>query len=435
MRIKRLFKIVLPLCCLSLSSCALFNDDDIKPNNHYEPDFGEHEEIPPGSTVAGGVVASENANAPYSLCFKNISYATDDYVTNTYRPGGVNYQGYTVNNGEDYHSPVSNNNYDLYVPNTAPRNDKHLVILFIHGGAWVSGFKTDVNPYIFEFANRGYITATIKYTLLHREMDDPTLSIFRNLDEIDACISSIKSVLEELDFDTSKTQLVIGGASSGAHLSMLYAYSRGKNAALPIKFIVDAVGPVDIKPSAWASFIDNSDEVLELGLTKSAIDAQVLNDNIGELEIQGEGGKRWTDYQTFRIANGMCGMPYTIEEVEQATDEDKNYITDPNNPAYLNMTAANGGENLLSVTYWIDKADNDSKFPIVCAYAGKDTVIGINQFATLQKALDHKGITYYNNSYIYFQNSEHDKLTREFDQVHYDELINAIATWCAAETI
>ena len=114
----------------------------------------------------------------------------------------------------------------------------------------------------------------------------------------------ILSVSEELGFDTTKTNLVIGGASSGAHLAMLYSYSRGDRAALPIKLIIDAVGPVDIKPDCWKQFNNASEEVLSAGITNSAIQTQKTNGNISDLPIMGEGGATWNDYQTMRIANG-----------------------------------------------------------------------------------------------------------------------------------
>jgi len=443
-------KFLLSICLLSgslaLSSCSLFNDSDIMQPNIYNPIYDEEETIPPGTTVIdspSGEVAEKDAPSEAgegTKVFKNLCYGTYDskndkfYVPNTYKVGGSHHMGYNVNGGEDY--PDANqlhNNYDLYVPSESktPRNQKHIVILFIHGGAWVSGVKTDVNPYIHNFASKGYITATIKYTLLRREMDDPSRSIFRNLDEIDACIKSIKDVLTQLKFDTTKTELVIGGASSGAHLSMLYAYSRGKESAIPIKFIVDAVGPVDIKEDAWKSFTHSTEEVLNAGIDKNAIAAQ--SGNLSPLAVAGE-GKNWTDYQTFRIANGMCGMPYTIAQVKEATDSEENYVTNPEAPAYKNITAADGGEDQLSVTYWINKADEASKFKIICAYSGIDTIVGIKQYATLQTALDAKGITYYTSTtepyqgYIYFKDKGHDKINE--DTVHYNELITAVDSWC-----
>ena len=451
-------KFLLSICLLSgslaLSSCSLFNDSDILEPNIYNPQYDEEETVAPGTTVIdlpSGEVAEKDAPAEAGVgtkVFKNICYGTynedtDTYtIPNTYKVGGSHHMGYNVNGGEDY--PNANqlhNNYDLYVPSESvtPRDQKHVVILFIHGGAWVSGVKTDVNPYIHEFANRGYITATIKYTLLRREMDDPSRSIFRNLDEIDACIKSIKKVLGELGFDTSKSQLVIGGASSGAHLSMLYSYSRGKESPIPIKFVVDAVGPVNIKEDCWKAFTSASESVLDAGLDKTAIAAQ--SSNLSPLAIAGE-GKNWTDYQTFRIANGMCGMPYTIEQVKAATDTDENYVVHSEVESYQNMIAEGGGEDQLSVTYWINKADEASKFPIICAYAGLDSIVGIKQYATLQTALDAKGITSYTaesgKNYIYFRYSGHELELENTDPHYsdyvnrYNELINAVATWADA---
>ena len=401
MKKNRLFVVTLILGgLLCLSSCAsLFNDDDMEIHNSYNSiTFGSEED--PDAVKAGGVVGKEIEEVPNALCFKSISYATDGSILNTYKVGGVNHTEYNVNNGEDYSSTKSKNNYDLYVPNSLNRDEKHTVILFIHGGAWVSGFKTQVNQYVFEFANRGYITATIKYSLLKRTMDDSSLSIFRNLDEIDACIKSIKSALNDLHFDTSKTNLVIGGASSGSHLAMLYAYSRGHSSALPIRFIVDAVGPVDIKPENWKCFKSASDAVIDNGVTYEAIEAQKAADNLRDLPIAGEGAN-WNEYQTMRIANGMCGIPYSLEDVENATDENKTNITNPN-AASISMTKDGGGEDQLSVTYWINHTTN--RFPIICAYAGKDYIVGIAQYAKLEKALDDNGI---DHQLFYFRNSSH----------------------------
>lgn len=416
---------------LCLTSCAaLFNDDDMEIHNSYNSiTFGPEED--PDAVKAGGVTGKVIEEVPNALCFKSICYATDNAILNTYKVGGVNHHEYNVNDGEDYYSNKTKNNYDLYVPNELDRNEKHTVILFIHGGAWVSGFKTQVNQYVYEFANRGYITATIKYSLLKRTMDDSSLSIFRNLDEIDACIKSIKSSLEELEFDTSKTNLVIGGASSGSHLAMLYSYSRGNHSALPLRFIVDAVGPVDIKPENWKCFKNPTSAALDAGLSYSAIETQRTNGNLADLPIAGEGAN-WNEYQTMRIANGMCGIPYSLEDVAAATDENKENITNPNE-ASISMTKAGGGEDQLSVTYWINNTTN--RFPIICAYAGNDYIVGIAQYAKLEKALDDNGIE---KEFFYFKNSSHTSIGTNADsegeeeKTQYTNFLNCVDNWCKA---
>lgn len=423
-KIKTLLLTLLAVGTLGLTSCSLFDDSDIAVHNVFNPSTPVEEEDP-NAVYAQGVKGKEVTDVPNALCFKSIGYATDDKVLNTYKTGGANHTEYNVNSGQDYDASKSKNNYDLYVPNAAPKNNKHVVILFIHGGAWVSGFKTDVNPYVFEFAKKGYITATLKYTLLKRSMDDTSLSIFRNLDEIDACIKSIKLALQDLGYDTTKSNLVVGGASSGAHLAMLYSYSRGQNSALPIRFIVDAVGPVDIKPDSWKSFTSATDAALDGGLTYAAIQTQQANGNISRLQIAGD-TTYWNDYQTMRIANGMCGLPYTLEQVEASTDESKENITNLN-AASNSMTKAGGGEDQLSVTYWI-KSTN--KLPIVCAYAGKDSIVGIGQYAKLEQKLDEVGVEH---EYFYFRNSNHTEISKEADETAYNGFVNKITEWCTSK--
>ena len=422
-------KLLLPVLLLaglmSLTACqyidTILKDDDVVIHNSFTPPQSTPT-VNPDAIIAGGVEAKTVAKAPNALCFKNIGYATNEAIANTYKNGGVHHTEYNVNGGEDYAATKSSNNYDLYVPKELKKDEKQTVILFIHGGAWVSGFKTDVNEYIYEFANRGYITATLKYSLLKRAMDDASLSIFRNLDEIDACIKSIKAVLEELEFDTSKTNLVLGGASSGAHIAMLYAYSRGQESVLPIKFLIDAVGPVNIKPDAWKSFKNPTDAVLTAGITKTAIQAQVAADNIDSLYIADAtlGSVTWNDYQTMRIANGMCGIPYSLDDVN-ASSSNKIVIDNPN-AASTSMTKVGGGEDQLSVTYWMSATN---KIPLVCAYAGNDSVVGVNQYATLQTAMDLYGIDY---DFTYFKDSNHTEISKAKNETAYNEFINNINT-------
>ena len=420
MKKNKLFLGLLITGLFCLSGCSLFNDDDIAYENKYNPAtvVPEVEPEDPNAIKVLGVTAKEDEKVPNTLCFKSVPYDEDGIIVNTYKTGGVNHMEYNVNGGEDYAATKRTNNFDLYVPNSALEKDKNLVILFIHGGAWVSGFKTDVNEYVHAFAGKGYITATIKYTLLKRTMDDASLSIFRDLDEIDACIKAIKEALVELDLYNANTKLAIGGASSGAHLSMLYSYSRGNASALPISFVIDAVGPVDIKPENWKAF-KNAEAGTEAGLTYDAITAQAAN--LQELSIAGETpAKNWNEYQTLRIANGMCGLPYTLEEVKACTDDAEEEIKTPND-ASTSMTKVNGGEDQLSVTYWMNKGVN--KFPIICAYGGRDSIVGVAQFAKLEKALKDNSIDY---QYTYFKDQNHNQITREKNQVAYDDFLSNI---------
>ena len=437
MKKKALFALLIG-ALLPLTSCSLFNDDDLAFKNEYH--VAEEKEDLSGKTVLDGVIGVESPKVEDSLVFKDLYYANEEgKIVNTYKAGGVNENQFHVNGDQDYVGDPDENNYDLYVPNTAKRNDKHLVMLFIHGGAWVGGFKTDMNQYVYEFANQGYITATIKYTLLNKNSllaegtDNPELSLFRDLDEIDACITSIKANLAKLGFDTSKTQLAIGGGSSGAHLTMLYAYSRGQKSALPIKFLLNAVGPTDITPETWMKFKANEDVILEdaNALTKSSIDTQRAALNLETLNISFEGiDLKWNEYQTMRVANGMCGFPYSSAEIAAASDSSKEEITSSNAASDAMTVGENSGEKLLSVTHWIT---SENKIPIICAYAGKDRVVGINQYATLQGALESAGYVKGTNfEFVYFKTAGHTDINAKTDATAYEQLVTHLTNYAVA---
>ena len=161
--------------------------------------------------------------------------------------------------------------------------------------------------------------------------------------------------------------------------------------------------------------------VLSAGITTSAIATQESAHNLEPLPILGdENNATWNEYQTMRIANGMCGLPYTLAEVEASTDSNKETITNPN-AASNEMTKNGGGEDKVSVTYWMNNSTN--KYPMVCAYAGRDSVVGIAQFAKLQSVMDAKSITY---DYVYFKESDHTEITKEKDETAYNQFLNKI---------
>ena len=434
---KKTRALLLPLLIfglVGLSACSLFDDSDIAVHNEYNPapEDEEEQEHDPNATYVQNIKARENQEkVPNAYLFKSIPYGVNGLVTNTYKEGGVNENEFNVNGGQDYKSTKSNNNYDLYVPKAELKDSKHVVILFIHGGAWVSGFKADVEPFVYDFVNKDYITANIKYTLLKRTMDDNTLSFFRNLDEIDACITNIKVALHEL-FEAKGVQLaddqlklVIGGASSGAHLAMLYAYSRGSKAALVPQLVVDAVGPTDLKPEAWKRLASPNPEHGPASIEKDS------GNSFAELTISGETDSlgnpaKWNDYQTMRIANGMCGVPYSLDVVKAATDDEATFNSS-DNEAKTAMTKSGGGEDQLSVTYYMSATN---KYKMVCAYAGMDSIVGVNQFAHLQTVMDTYGIDY---SFTYFQDCNHTDLnTKESEQAAYQQFLSNIESGCNA---
>ena len=432
------------LSVLALTSCSLFNDDDvdIKVENHFNSPEQASAPATPKETVNGVGSQDVKLGDTDALLFKNVEYSNteDGKIKNTYTT--ANGFLFNTNNGQDYEVSSTDNNFDMYIPENLDRTLNHNVVLFIHGGAWVSGAKTHVNPYIKEFTKRGYIAATIEYTLLSKAsltedtMDDDTLaknrtiSIFRDLDEIDACIYTMKDCLVKLGF-TGTLSLVIGGASSGSHLAMLYSYSRGSESAFGVpKFIINAVGPTDIKENVWKAFSFATEEdynaALEgddaLGYTR--IHNAETSGNLQPLKVSGA-EFNWNEYQTMRIANGMCGFPFTPAQVSATTDEEKTTVNHTSD-VYEDMVSNTvNGESLLSVTNYIDSLHN---IPIICGYGGHDSIVGIAQYANLQTALQDAGI---DHVFYYFKDCGHTDLDK--DETQYNNFMNKIVDWLATK--
>ncbi|MBQ8504119.1 MAG: alpha/beta hydrolase [Clostridia bacterium] len=143
---------------------------------------------------------------------------------------------------------------DIYVPDSAYENNTNGCVLFIHGGSWTRGTKEDMEADCKELAEKGYITATMNYTLYSEETTD-TYSVSTVLDEIGMAIDKIKSFSEEKGLNVTK--IATSGYSAGAHLSMLYSYSRANESAIPLVFTANRVGPADFSAEIWGELGPN----------------------------------------------------------------------------------------------------------------------------------------------------------------------------------
>lgn len=140
---------------------------------------------------------------------------------------------------------------DLCVPRTNTKCEMGL-ILFIHGGSWVGGSKDEFSNVIKEYAlANGYACAAINYRYLS---DD--VNMYDILDDISASLVAIKNASAQVAVTVDKALLT--GGSAGAHLAMLYAYSRADEAVIEPVAVVSNCGPTNLAdPNYWSP--DNSD--------------------------------------------------------------------------------------------------------------------------------------------------------------------------------
>ena len=96
-------------------------------------------------------------------------------------------------------------------------------------------------------------------------------------DEIDMAIKKIKDFSDEKELNITK--LAVSGYSAGAHLSMLYGFSRADEAAIELVFTANQVGPSDFHSEVWGSTslasmlsgIEITEEMIENGKAEDVI--------------------------------------------------------------------------------------------------------------------------------------------------------------------
>lgn len=93
----------------------------------------------------------------------------------------------------------------------ATRTQRAPLVVWIHGGAWISGSNTDVDPYMRILAERGYTSISIGYTVAP-EATYPTA-----LEQLNDGLRYITAHAEELGVDA--TRVVLAGDSAGAQLA------------------------------------------------------------------------------------------------------------------------------------------------------------------------------------------------------------------------
>ena len=134
---------------------------------------------------------------------------------------------------------------DMYLPKG--RTKATPAVIFIHGGAWKGGKRSDMKFYCVKFAEKGYVTATVTYRL----MDEASFP---------AAVQDVKCAVRWLRANAAKYKvdpesIVVSGNSAGGHLSMMIGYSDdpslegsggNNNVSSRVCAVVNFYGPTDL---------------------------------------------------------------------------------------------------------------------------------------------------------------------------------------------
>lgn len=97
---------------------------------------------------------------------------------------------------------------DVFYPE---KTDKALpTVIWVHGGAWISGDKNDIDGYLKILAARGYTTVGVDYTIA------PEAQYPHPLTQVNDALSYLQGNAERLHIDTNK--IVLAGDSAGSQI-------------------------------------------------------------------------------------------------------------------------------------------------------------------------------------------------------------------------
>lgn len=128
---------------------------------------------------------------------------------------------------------------DVYLP--AGRDTANTkVLLFIHGGSWSGGDKSDFDSAIASI--RKSLTDYAIFNINYRLAANGLNRFPAQMEDIQSDINFIESNAGNYKINTSKVVLI--GASAGAHLALLQAYKNNSNGK--VKAVIDLFGPTDL---------------------------------------------------------------------------------------------------------------------------------------------------------------------------------------------
>lgn len=133
--------------------------------------------------------------------------------------------------------------YDLYLPKNTSGDIS--MILFIHGGAWIFGSKEDMTAEAFN-ACKTYGVATAALSYRYASLDVHGWDI---LNDIETCVANIKQTAASKGLNIKK--MMVYGFSAGAHLSLMYAYTKAESSPIEPVCVFSKSGPAYLCNDAY----------------------------------------------------------------------------------------------------------------------------------------------------------------------------------------
>ena len=136
---------------------------------------------------------------------------------------------------------------DVYLPTNRTANTK--LIIFIHGGSFIEGDKSDFTAVVKELVREDFAVVNLNYRLVDQTglYNSPSLhleSAVKVKDQVSDVSLAVDYVLTHAkEWQVSESKIAIAGHSAGATLALLYAYDvRNTN---KVKAVANLAGALD----------------------------------------------------------------------------------------------------------------------------------------------------------------------------------------------
>ena len=211
------------------------------------------------------------------------------------------------------------------------------------------------------YYQKEYIVVNLNYTLLNHNHTN----IFRQIDEISACLEHVKNNLIIKGFNKTELQVAIGGGSAGGHLALLYAYLV-KEPPLPVKFVHIQSTPVNLDIADYLCAKDENDTLPDL-------EPNTVNEAIKKKQYP----QPWVDdFAIVIFLMKFGGFSLTGEEINKILVNGK---INKDDETYKKMyEKAKWG----FPTNWME----GKNIPILAGHGGMDVTLGFVQFTRLKEA-------------------------------------------------
>ncbi|MGV3547719.1 MAG: alpha/beta hydrolase [Pedobacter sp.] len=222
-------------------------------------------------------------------------------------------------------------NMDVYLP--ANRTTETKTVVFIHGGSFIGGDKSDYTAIVTELVKRNFAVVNINYRLV----DGSDLQIRKRStvlvrDQVDDVSSAVDYVIANAsEWQISSSRIAVVGHSAGATLGLLYSYGA-KNTG-KVKVAVNLAGALDQTFTDIPNYQNLPAQLFEIGYRYTGYEVNVANEQyykaISPLYVANTNQKVPT-LNVFPQNNVVAGLPKQDRATFDAFTAKLNQVAVPN---------------------------------------------------------------------------------------------------------